>query len=427
MKKRKEETYSAASVTIGVAARLVVALSADVTTDDDVKVESGGRGGRVVEDGEVGHALGVLADTDVDGGPVTGAVGVGAGVPDTGVLQRYALGVDVVLESGGRALPDVVDAGLNVGEGVGVAGLGPQRENHGLGTGVVGTADSGTVRAKVVDNVDTTAARLAKSAVLGTSKLELSVAVAVQSTNGLAGRALGGRPLGLYVAVRAGVRAERSLSTRVTANTSNNVRDDAVEAEVEARNLLDGGPAGSAKPVNSDGTVVGGESAAVKLSIGEVGSDTSGSRAAGGLGGGGSGIGRGVSRGSRGRGRGRRRGRGAGSAGGGGSLLEELSVDLEGARNNLGDVSGSGLANNDVETVLNSSLGLISANLLVAEDVGGHGGRDDGGDNIGIALLDRRTLLVVEVTVSVVVGLSSNERRREGEVHDGGLHFVVVL
>lgn len=99
---------------------LVFAGSAKVVTLDlDVEVELlvGGRG--VLEDREP-FAV-VLADTEVDGGPVTGVTG--AVTPLAALLSRNTGRVDIVLGRGGLALPVVVSRTVGASQWLGLAAV----------------------------------------------------------------------------------------------------------------------------------------------------------------------------------------------------------------------------------------------------------------------------------------------------------------
>ena len=168
--------------------------------------------------------------------------------------------------------------------------------------------------------------------------MELAIAAAEETTNRLGSATLGFRPLRLLVSGGASVRAH-GVANATTA--SSNTGDDIGDAQISQRevgDLLNTSPPLQTQPANLNWSPVGGESAAVDLSIREIGSKAGaaghrfrrtrrGSRSrgggarAGGAGGGGNGAG------------------GASSSAGGtsgacrarGCLLDEFSAHLLGS------------------------------------------------------------------------------------------------
>lgn len=273
------KTYCATAVaadgTVGVVelAVLVTALIAEVVTLKlNVKVESlvGGRG--VGEDGEELAGLGV-ADTKVDGSPVTDVTA--AVTPLATLLSRHTLGVDVVLSGGDLALPEEVFVTIGASELVDPTGGGGERNGLGLGTGVISTAN-GNAFGHLVLNVDTTNTRNAKLLVVRVGEVELAVGLTLKTTNGLASATLGGRPLGLLVSRWASVGAHGTVVALIASNSGNNVANHIIEET----DVLDTGVTTKTKVVKGDSTILRREVTAVNLSIGEVGSEAGGTGAA---------------------------------------------------------------------------------------------------------------------------------------------------
>lgn len=267
-------------------------------------------------------------------------------------------------------------------------------------TRVVGTANSDLLAHGVldVDTSNTLNAKLLGQRLIG--KVELAV-LALNTTNGLAGRTLGAGPLGLLVSGGAGIGAHGSGNAGVAGNTGN----DGVDNLVDDGHVLDTGPTTKAKVVEGNGTVFRGEGVAVKLAIGELlvhagGRGRAAARAAGGGAGGGSGV--------------RAAGLGAAGAGAGAARvlvdgdLDELSSSLDGSR---GSRAGGarrhsrrgGLANirrhvaRELQSTLGDTIaGLLEGNDLAVENEGGDGRaghRDDLG--VGGALVVMAVLVVV--------------------------------
>lgn len=319
-------TYCATAVTtdgaVGVVegAILVAALVAEVVSNElDIEVELLGGGRGVGEDGEELSGAGV-ADTQVDGSPVTD--GLGAIAPLATLLSRHTLGVNVVLGRGGLAFPVEVGVAVGASQGVSVTRGGGKRNGLRLGTGVVSTAN-GDVSGHLVLDVDTANTGDTELLVLGVGKVQLSV-FTLETTNGLASGALGGGPLGLLVTGRASVRAHSTVVALITSDGGHNIADKVIDQG----NVLDTGVTTQTEVVKGNSTVFRGECAAVDLSIGEVGVETGGTRAAG------AGGAAGRAAGCRGRGDGAGgAGGGLGSAGGAGrgdgssSLLEDSRGD----------------------------------------------------------------------------------------------------
>ncbi|KAL2283346.1 hypothetical protein FJTKL_09966 [Diaporthe vaccinii] len=201
-------TYRAAVAVVrveGVGRVRVCARLADVAAQLDVEVQGGVAGGRVVEDGQEGRAIVVHAGAQVDTGPVASVLGVrvGAGPLASNVLVQ-ALQVDVVLSRGRSSTPHVRLVLVGVVEVVGGTTLDNVGQDHILLTRVRGLAQ-GHLVAQLVDDLDVAGALLAE--LLGAvraGEVELVVEAAPDTTNGLAGSALGAlRPLSHVVALRA--------------------------------------------------------------------------------------------------------------------------------------------------------------------------------------------------------------------------------
>jgi len=425
-------TYSATAVatdgTLGVieGTILVTALIAEVVTDKlNVEIESLGGGRGVGENGQELSGAGV-ADTQVDGSPVTD--GLRAIAPLATLLNGHTLGVDVVLGGGGLALP--VEVGVTVGTGqvVGVTGGGGERDGLRLGTGVVSTANGNIVGHLVLD-VDTANSRNAELLVLLVGKVELAV-LALKATNGLTGGSLGVGPLGLLVTGRASVRAHGTVVALIASDGGHDIAYQIIDES----DVLDTGETTKAKVVESDGAVFGGECTTVKLSIGEVSGEAGGTRAAGGAGGAGSSGSRDGAGGAGGL-------RGAGGAGGGDSrrsLLEDGRSDggsrgwgRRGCRGGSGGAAASGRAGSGDSTVeplklvLGEALASIGdANGLRGAGLGGiqHDEIVDhrAGDRDGFGLSG--TLVVMGVSMAVGGRKTSRGQRGDGigELHSIG-------
>lgn len=250
---------------------LVFAGSAKVVTYDlDVEVELlvGGRG--VLEDREP-FAV-VLADTEVDGGPVTGVTG--AVTPLAALLSRNTGRVDVVLGGGGLALPVVVSLTVGASQVLGLAVV--KAEGNGFTfstcsytlakaqpvisdnprlTRVVSAAHSDVLADSVLDlnTTHTRDTKLVGKLLVGQIKL---ATLTLDSTNGLASAALLLGPLGLLVTSGAGVRAHVARAARPALDCS----IDLAENSIDPVERLDTSPATKAKVVDRNGTVIGGES-----------------------------------------------------------------------------------------------------------------------------------------------------------------------
>lgn len=142
-------------------------------------------------------------------------------------------------------------------------------------TRVVGTAN-GNLHAELVLSMNTTSALNAKLlGECGISKVELAI-LTLETTNGLAGRALSARPLRLLITSGASVRAHGSVLATVTTHSSDNIGHKTASDGY----ILNTGPATELQVVKCDGTIVGWESIAVNLSIREVGIQALSTRAA---------------------------------------------------------------------------------------------------------------------------------------------------
>ena len=321
-KKTKSITYGATAVAadgaVGVveSAILVAALIAEVVSDElniEVKLLGGGRG--VGEDGKELSGAGV-ADTQVDGSPVTD--GLGAITPLATLLSGNTLGVNVVLGRGSLALPVEVGIAIGASQGVSVARGGGERNGLRLGTGVVSTANS-DISGHLVLDVDTTDTGDTELLVLGVGQVELAV-LALKTTDGLAGGSLGSGPLRLLVTSRASVRAHGTVVALITGDSGDNVADQVIDQS----DILDTRVTTEAEVVKGESTVLRGECTTVDLSIGEVGFKTGGTGAAGARRAGGSGsLGGGAGR----AGSGLRGAGGAGRGDGSSSLLEDSRSD----------------------------------------------------------------------------------------------------
>lgn len=291
-------------------------------------------------------------------------------------------------------------------------------------TRVVGTANSDLLAHGVlhVDTSDTLNAKLLGQRLVG--KVELAV-LALNTTNGLAGRTLGTGPLGLLVSGRAGIGAHGSGNAGIAGDTGN----DAVDNLVDDGHVLDTGPTAKAKVVEGNGTVFRGEGVAVKLAIRELLVHTGGrggaaARAAGGGAGGGSGV--------------RAAGLGAAGAGAGARRvldgdLDELSSSLDGSRGSRAGGARShsrrrGLANirRHVARELQSSLADTSAGLLIGNDLAveneGGDGRTGHRDDLGVG-----GALVVMAVLVVVLSGHQGTGGSQGEGDSIELHRVGYL
>lgn len=322
-------TYSAtvgttADLSVGVVevtSTVVAALVAQTRANNlDLEVEVSVGGGLVLEHGQIGGAIGV-ADTEVHGRPVTGDLRAGA--PLATLLGRDTLVVDVVLSGGRLALPVEVSGAVGAGQFVGTTSGGGKRNGLRLSTGVISTANS-NIAAQLVADVDVTSTLDTEGVTkLGVGEVQLAT-LTLETTNRLAGGALGRGPLVLLVTGRAGVRAHASVGAALARNGGDNVANKLVDDA----HVLDTGPTSEAEVVEGDGTVAGGEVGTVDLSIGEVGVNASGTGASGGRGdGGGAGGGAGSGGGGGGHGAG---GAGAGAGDHSGSLDEHLGRESGG-------------------------------------------------------------------------------------------------
>ena len=100
-----------------------------VAIDVDGEIELGGGRGRVLEDANIGHALGP-AYTQVQWSKV--ANGLRSITPLATLFNRNTLGVNVVLRRSALALPRVVAAVVGAGEWDGAAGLRVKRDALGF-------------------------------------------------------------------------------------------------------------------------------------------------------------------------------------------------------------------------------------------------------------------------------------------------------
>ena len=273
------KTYCATAVaadgTIGVVelAVLVTALIAEtVTLKLNIEVKSLGGGRGVGEDGEELSRLGVT-DTKVDRSPVTDVLA--AVTPLTTLLSRHTLGVDVVLSGGDLALPEEVFVTIGASELVDSTRGRGERNGLGLGTGVISTANRNAFGHLVLD-VDTTDTRNAKLLIIRVGEVELVVGLTLKATNGLASATLGGRPLGLLVSRRASVRAHGTVVALIASNGGNDIANHIIEET----DVLDTRVTTKTKVVKGDSTILRREVTAVNLSIGEVGIESGGTRAA---------------------------------------------------------------------------------------------------------------------------------------------------
>ena len=421
------QTNGAASGTANVLSVLVTALTADITSNLNVEVELGVAGRQVLEDGDVGDAIGSLANTKNGGSPVTGTVRSNRAVPETSVLGTEALGVDVVLSRCGQAGPVVVVGLAGVGDFNALTGSGNGGDGHALGTRVISSA-SRDLNAQVILNGNAALTGDAKSLVGVAGKLEVTVAVAVKTTNRLLGSTLGPGPLSLLVTGRAHVGAHGVGSAGLAEDSSDDLADAEAAAENEARDTLNTSVATHAEPISGNGTILGGELTALDLAAGEISVKSSGTaRDAVGLSNRRLGLRRSLD------GRLRRRGGGLGSRrgrrgrGGRRSLgFDELGSEIlaSGWLGRRRSVGRGGLSNDDELAILETSLGLLLVEDVVAQLVNGLGSINNNlGDNIGSTLVDLGGFLL-GVKVAVVVLVSSSARGhgdREG-VSNGELH-----
>lgn len=407
-------TYRA-TVVARVDAGLERACTRNVASDLNVKVEDCRASGKVGEHGNESLAGQALANTDVCGSPIASRVGVLVALPDAGILNGNALVVDIVLSGGRLALPEVVGAGVWVGQGVGLSGVGVKRDDHVLIAGIVSTADGG-VASELVADKDTTSTLLAKLRVFGTSKLEEAIGIAPKAADGLAGSTLLVlRPLSLLVARRASIGAHHLLLAGAVDG-----RDDVVDRDVldPLAKFGESGPAVGFAPGNLDGTIGGGDLTARNLAAGEVGIDTS------------TGADRlGLRLDRRDRRLAGRRGRlGLGSAGGGGSsggaLLEELTTAL--GRSDGGRHSGRRRvqrrlrrSDDNIVAALDTLLGLLGRKILPIKNVLNDNFGDDLGDDNLLALLNLIVLLGMAMEMGVAVVMRLSDRSSDKRCGDG--------
>lgn len=250
---------------------LVLAGSAKVVTlnlDVEVELRVGGRG--VLEDREP-FAI-VLTDTEVNGGPVTGVTG--AVTPLATLLDRNTGRVDIVLGGGGLALPVVVSRAVGASQFLGFAAV--KAEGNGFTfstcssilakaqpvlldnprlTRVVSAAHSDVLANSVLDlnTTHTRDTKLVGKLLVGQVKL---ATLTLDSTNRLTRASLLLGPLGLLVTSGAGVRAHVARAARPALDCSVDLAEDSIDP-VEG---LDTSPAIKAEVVNSNGTIIGGES-----------------------------------------------------------------------------------------------------------------------------------------------------------------------
>ena len=260
------QVCTTAVLAVGVLAGAAHAITLDL--DGEVELLVRGRG--VLKDREPGGTVAV-AVTKVERSEVT--PWVGGGPPLAGLLDRDTGWVNVVLSGSAGSLPLVVVVGRWASQVAGRTWLGVDWDGLRFGTRVVSTAHSDVLRELVLnkdgDLLSTLHAEALGHAWVG--EMELAI-LALNASNGLASRALGGGPLRLLVTRWAGVGAVVALRAGPT-------RGDSLDVGEATSNLagavLDTGPSTKIKPVNSNSAVLRGESRAVDLAVGEIGVNAS--------------------------------------------------------------------------------------------------------------------------------------------------------
>lgn len=244
-------------------------------------------------------------------------------------------------------------------------------------------------------------------------------ALALKATNRLAAGALGAGPLGLLVTGRAGIGAHGTLSAAVTGNGG----DDVADHLADDGHVLNARPAAKSQVVKRNSAVVGGESAAVELTVREVRVKALGRGAAGAGGGGGrcAALRAGGRSGCRSRSWGRRGCRGRASR----RLLVELGRN-RGRSRRVGGARAAGawggLAVSPLERAIGDSLAHFLGGDWLAVELILDDGRARNADNLS----DVGDALHVVVTVVKVVRLGRHDgaRRSKAECNGGELHFA---
>lgn len=173
------------------------------------------------------------------------------------IFGRDAGRVDVVLGRSGFASPFVV-GGIRAGQVGSATSLGGDGNSLGLGSRVIGTADSSAVGHLVANqDSDLGGTSNAEGVVVVVGPVELTV-LAMKAANRLASRTLGGGPVGLLVAGRASVRAVHAFGTAVAPLAVG--RCDGLNVgkaeERKQSGRLDTGPTTEAKVVKRDCAIV---------------------------------------------------------------------------------------------------------------------------------------------------------------------------
>lgn len=409
---------------VGVLAGTADSIALDLNTE----VELGIGGGRILKDREPCCAVAV-SDTDVHWREVAPWVGISS--PLAAVLDSDTGWVDVVLRRGAATLPLVVVVGIRASQVGGGTGHSVDRHGLALGTWIIGTADGHVLGQVVLDQNDnivgSTHAELLGHVRVG--EVELSTG-ALDASNRLASLSLGGWPLRLLVTWWAGVRAVVALGASIALDLGHDVL---ISSGVGTLAALDSSPAAETSPFNRNCAVLGWESAAAELTIGEISIDTSRvgtprSRARA----------RGVAwrrsgLGSRSSSLGGRWSWGLGSCdrswlGAGGWCYVNGWSWSTGRGSRVGRWSRRGelaVTGKDKRAVLDALLDFILGNELAVQNVDDLGRAGDGGV-VRDWVWHRVALRLVQVLVSMAVGLSSRNgdccgEQRDGELHVGGI------
>ena len=248
----------------------VFTVTADITGDSDVVIQSSVRvSWSIGEERDEGDSVCSHANTSIHRRPVAHVATSRS--PAASIRNRSSLGIDVVLRRGGRIFPGVVICSVHIGQREGSSGRGIKRNSFTLSTRVVSTANS-DVLAEAVFDLDASCTLCANLGNRRSAQLKFSIAVAVETTDGLASATLGLRPLRLLISSRACVRAERICSASASGDSSFNIADGRVRSKIssEVRGILNTRPSAKSKPVEINGTVSRWEIRAINGTAGEL-------------------------------------------------------------------------------------------------------------------------------------------------------------
>lgn len=421
---------------------IVPAVVAEIVTNNldlEVKVRIGG--GSVLEHGQECF-FAVIADTEVHRGEVTHVLALGT--PLATLLGGDTLVVDVVLSGSVLVVPLEVVLAVGASERLGLTSRCPERDSLGLRTGVVSTTD-GDLRTHVIADIDTTIALHAKLLLILVSAVELTT-LALETTNGLEGRALGGGPLRLLVTGLAGIGAHSTIFTGVTGDGGHDVTNNLAHDG----HILDTRPTTQLEVGEGNGTVFRREGVTIDLSVGEftvnaLSAEAGRAAGAGGAGAGGAGGASGNSSGCRsargGRFHGAAAGRRAAGANDSGSLLQNLRGGGRGRSRGWGGSrgasAGTGRASGRDSRVepLQLVVRQTSTSVLVADGLGGTGvlrvhhnkvvhGRTGNSDSVHLGLSGasvEASMAVAAVGSRQGAGRSQSQGNGVGELHCGRL------